>query len=75
MLSVIKICKEEHKDDEFSRKLINSENEVLWGLHIWQESYEHSGYFIESSRETDDSYQHWLDILNANELIEYIEAI
>ncbi len=72
MVSVVSICENNYKTDEFSRKLIKSDGSIWWGLHIWQESYEPSG-FIDSARENGDSYQHWLDVPADQGLQEVIE--
>jgi len=72
MFSVVSICADEQKTDEFSRKLIKSDQSIWWGLHIWQDAYESSG-FIDSVREGGDSYQHWLDVLAKYELSEVTE--
>lgn len=72
MLSVVSICKDDEKTEEFSRKLIKSDQSIWWGLHIWQDTYTPSGS-IDSIREDSDSYQHWLDALAAQDLQEVIE--
>jgi len=72
MHSVVSICIDAEKTDEFSRKLIKSDQSIWWGLHIWQDTYTPSG-FIDSIREDGDSYQHWLDVLAEHDLQEVIE--
>ncbi len=72
MFSVVSICTNEQKTDEFSRSLIKSDQTMWWGLHVWQDTYEPSG-FIDSVRQDGDSYQHWLDVLAIYDLQEVIE--
>jgi hypothetical protein len=72
MYSVVSFCTDAEKTEDFSRKLIDVDNQILWGLHIWQEIYEPSG-FIDSVREDGDSLQHWHDALQEHSLSEVIE--
>ncbi len=72
MFSVVSICTNEQKTDEFSRSLIKSDQTMWWGLHVWQDTYKPSG-FIDSVRQDGDSYQHWLDVLAIYDLQEVIE--
>lgn len=72
MLSIVTICSNSEKTNDFSRKLIKSDQSIWWGLHIWQENYAPSG-FIDSIRHDADAYQHWIDVLSEHNLLEVIE--
>lgn len=72
MYSVVSFCTDAEKTENFSRKLIDENQMICWGLHIWQDIYKPSG-FIDSVREDGDSLQHWHEALHENGLIEAIE--
>ena len=71
MHSLVSICTDEQKTDNYSRKLFKSDGSIWWGMHMWQSEYISTG-FIDSYRENSDAYQHWLDILNIYDLTEEI---
>lgn len=74
MYSIVSFCLDAEKTDEFSRRLIDIDGQIWWGLHAWQDVYKPSG-FNDSVRKDGDPIEHWHDALAEYRLQEMIDPI